>query len=48
MMPSFVYGVIGLCGCVVLGIDWQVSFDKGVTPIARRTAIVIIEAANDR
>lgn len=47
MMPSFVRGVINLRGSVVPVIDLKARFGKGFSDIAKRTAIVIIEAACD-
>lgn len=44
MMPAFVRGVINLRGTVVPIIDLLARFGKGGTPIAKRTAIVIVEA----
>lgn len=45
MMPSFVRGVINLRGSVVPVIDLMARFGKGITPIAKRTGIVIVETA---
>ncbi len=45
MMPSFVRGVINLRGSVVPVIDLMARFGKGVTQIAKRTGIVIVETA---
>jgi purine-binding chemotaxis protein CheW len=47
MMPSFIRGVINLRGAVVPVIDLSVRFGRGVTEIARRTSIVIIEMNDD-
>ena len=44
MMPAFVRGVINLRGTVVPIIDLLARFGQGSTPIAKRTAIVIVEA----
>ncbi|WP_446809534.1 chemotaxis protein CheW [Methylomonas sp. 2BW1-5-20] len=47
MMPAFVRGVINLRGSVVPVVDLQARFGKGATPVAKRTGIVIVEAAGD-
>jgi purine-binding chemotaxis protein CheW len=47
MMPAFVRGVINLRGSVVPVIDLLARFGKGITPIAKRTGIVIVEIQND-
>lgn len=47
MMPSFVRGVINLRGSVVPVIDLMARFGKGVTQIAKRTAIIIVENVGD-
>ncbi len=47
MMPAFVRGVINLRGSVVPIIDLLARFGKGMTPIAKRTGIVIVEIPND-
>ena len=46
MMPSFIRGVINLRGRVVPVIDLAARFGRGVTTVARRTSIVIIEVSN--
>jgi purine-binding chemotaxis protein CheW len=46
MMPSFVRGVINLRGRVVPVIDLAARFGRGVTEVARRTSIVIIEVGS--
>lgn len=46
MMPSFVRGVINLRGNVVPVVDLVARFNKNSTEIAKRTCIVIVEAAN--
>jgi len=47
MMPGFVRGVINLRGSVVPVADLALRFGKGSTAIAKRTAIVIVEMADD-
>lgn len=44
MMPPFIRGVINLRGRVVPVVDLAARFGRGVTQVARRTSIVIIEA----
>lgn len=46
MMPDFVRGVINLRGSVVPVIDLMARFGKGMTPIAKRSGIVIVETEN--
>ncbi|MEB0140737.1 MULTISPECIES: chemotaxis protein CheW [unclassified Undibacterium] len=43
MMPNFIRGVINLRGKVVPVVDLTARFGRGVTAVARRTSIVIIE-----
>ncbi len=43
LMPSFLRGVINLRGIVVPVIDLSVRFGRGVTPVEKRTCIVILE-----
>ncbi len=43
MMPSFVRGVINLRGRVVPVIDLAARFGLGLTSVARRTSIVLVE-----
>jgi purine-binding chemotaxis protein CheW len=43
MMPDFIKGVINLRGRVVPVVDLSARFGQGVTKIARRTCIVIVE-----
>ena len=45
MMPSFIRGVINLRGRVVPVIDMAARFSRGMTHVARRTSIIIVEAA---
>ncbi|MBC3936967.1 chemotaxis protein CheW [Undibacterium rugosum] len=47
MMPAFIRGVINLRGKVVPVVDMNARFGRGVTTIARRTSIVIIEFNDD-
>jgi len=47
MMPSFIRGVINLRGKVVPVVDMTARFGKGITNVARRTSIVIIEMAQE-
>lgn len=47
MTPNFLRGVINLRGSVVPVVDLSARFGKGLTPINRRTGIVIVETAND-
>jgi len=47
MMPSFIRGVINLRGKVVPVVDMTARFGRGVTNVARRTSIVIIELVQD-
>src|SRR5690606_27684277 len=43
MMPEFIRGVINLRGNVVPVLDLCARFDYGLTPITKRTCIVILE-----
>jgi purine-binding chemotaxis protein CheW len=43
MMPPFIRGVINLRGRVVPVVDLAARFGRGVTQVAKRTSIVIIE-----
>jgi purine-binding chemotaxis protein CheW len=43
MMPNFIKGVINLRGRVVPVVDLSARFGQGLTQIARRTCIVIVE-----
>ena len=43
MMPEFIRGVINLRGRVVPVVDLAARFGRGVTEVARRTCIVIVE-----
>lgn len=43
MMPGFIRGVINLRGAVVPVVDLAARFARGVSPMTRRTCIVIIE-----
>lgn len=45
MMPSFIRGVINLRGRVVPVVDMAARFSRGRTDVARRTSIIIVEAA---
>ena len=45
MMPSFVRGVLNLRGRVVPVVDMAARFGHDTTVLARRTSIVIVEAA---
>ena len=45
MMPSFLRGVINLRGRVVPVVDMAARFGRGRTDVARRTSIIIVEAA---
>ena len=45
MMPSFLRGVINLRGRVVPVVDMAARFSRGRTEVARRTSIIIVEAA---
>ncbi|MFZ6691729.1 chemotaxis protein CheW [Undibacterium sp. SXout20W] len=47
MMPSFIRGVINLRGKVVPVVDMTARFGRGITNVARRTSIVIIELVQD-
>lgn len=47
MMPVFVRGVINLRGSVVPVVDLLARFDKGSTPIVKRTGIVIVETTSE-
>lgn len=46
MMPPFIRGVINLRGRVVPVVDLAARFGRGITQVARRTSIVIIEVVN--
>lgn len=46
MMPNFVRGVINLRGSVVPIVDLAARFGRGVTQIAKRTGIVIVETVD--
>jgi purine-binding chemotaxis protein CheW len=48
MMPSFIRGVINLRGRVVPVVDLATRFGRGTTEVARRTSIIIVEAAADQ
>jgi purine-binding chemotaxis protein CheW len=43
MMPPFLRGVINLRGRVVPVVDMAARFNRGLTQVARRTSIVIVE-----
>jgi purine-binding chemotaxis protein CheW len=43
MMPTFIRGVINLRGRVVPVIDMAARFGHGMTQVARRTSIIIVE-----
>lgn len=45
MMPSSIRGVINLRGRVVPVVDMAARFGRGHTEVARRTSIIIVEAA---
>jgi purine-binding chemotaxis protein CheW len=45
MMPTFIRGVINLRGRVVPVVDMAARFGRGMTQVARRTSIIIVEAA---
>jgi purine-binding chemotaxis protein CheW len=45
MMPSFIRGVINLRGRVVPVVDMAARFGRGMTQVARRTSIIIVETA---
>jgi len=45
MMPGFIRGVINLRGRVVPVVDLSARFGRGPTQVARRSCIVIVEAA---
>ncbi len=47
MMPACVRGVINLRGSVVPVVDLQARFGKGITQIAKRTGIVIVETTDE-
>lgn len=47
MMPDFIRGVLNLRGQVVPVIDLSARFGRGLTQVARRTCIVIVEMDND-
>jgi purine-binding chemotaxis protein CheW len=44
MMPNFIRGVINLRGRVVPVVDMAARFGRGMTQVARRTSIIIVEA----
>lgn len=46
MMPAFIRGVINLRGRVVPVVDLAARFGRGVTQIAKRTGIVIVETSS--
>ncbi len=46
MMPCFIKGVINLRGRVVPVIDLSARFGHGVTQIAKRTSVIIVEIAD--
>jgi len=46
MMPAFIRGVINLRGRVVPVVDLAARFGRGVTQVAKRTSIVIIEVSS--
>jgi purine-binding chemotaxis protein CheW len=46
MMPAFIRGVINLRGRVVPVVDMAARFGRGHTEVARRTSIIIVEAAS--
>lgn len=43
MMPAFIRGVINLRGRVVPVVDLAARFGRGITDVARRTSIIIVE-----
>lgn len=45
MMPSFIRGVINLRGRVVPVVDMAARFGRGMTQVARRTSIIIVETS---
>ncbi len=45
--PSFVRGVMNLRGAVVPVVDLSARLEHGVSPIERRTCIVVVEVAAD-
>jgi purine-binding chemotaxis protein CheW len=47
LMPNFLRGVINLRGVVVPVIDLSVRFGRALTPISKRTCIVIMEVVQD-
>lgn len=47
MMPAFIRGVINLRGAVVPVIDLGARFSGRVSPVQRRTCIVIVEVQHD-
>lgn len=47
LAPAFLRGVINLRGAVVPVIDLSVRFERGITQIAERTCIVIVEVTTD-
>ena len=47
MTPEFLRGVINLRGAVVPVIDLAVRFGRPLTPVGRRTCVVIVEIAGD-
>jgi len=46
MMPSFIRRVINLRGRVVPVVDMAARFGRGMTQVARRTSIIIVETSN--
>jgi purine-binding chemotaxis protein CheW len=46
MMPSFIRGVINLRGRVLPVVDLAARFGQGVTTVARRTGVIVIESAS--
>jgi purine-binding chemotaxis protein CheW len=47
MMPAFIRGVINLRGRVVPVVDMAARFGRSCTDVARRTSIIIVEAAGE-
>lgn len=47
MTPEFLRGVINLRGAVVPVIDLAVRFGRPLTPVGRRTCVVIVEISGD-
>ena len=47
MMPEFIRGVINLRGSVVPVVDLAVRFGRKITPVTKRTCIVIIEVESE-